>query len=730
MRHDASTLVVRALAVFLILIAATQLTTWWVVRSLSHDFETRAKRHLGTDVQHVREQVKAIESSLDGSADRLKTVLSAQRIDDRAALFAILRDEVHSRRGRGARIVTATGEPIAWWGEDLPFKAHRRYQFDVTNLYITSVRELPSLRVETFVRISNGGESMERFHASDTWIVSMTFHGGFLRQEPSTRRYLIDRQAESSLWLDVVTRGRSEVIDATQNAGRTVTALLVALACLVALALGRGRMPLLGVIALIVVARLALIAVSVREDPLNIFGFEVYGSRILGPLSRSPVDLLLTAAAILAIVIVTARKASKRAVAARVAVALAAGFGFVLIAQNLVDNSRISAIPEHIVPVSAAQGVLLSALLFFAFAVLRMTWHAASRSTAVIAAGVAVIPILLIASAMSPASGGAFVVVAASVLLATLFSAVSSNRSARLAAMALLTVPLVFAPLQIFERGAARRFIADSYAPLVVGEAGQLRTMIEDTLRNEFSRTDLSTILPDDYRHMNLDDLAYALWLRSDLSKLRVPAVITIHDEFTRTTISRFGVGLPQFDERSPTVGREILQVGSLRRDLIHHDFQMTALGTTIAEGSVHVVNPADPGATAFADIYRDFFQSAPDSAVEIHRQIEPAVYDRDGNAESPVNVRLPQNPSWYIARLRPGSGAWVQSSTESSEIYLRRTDNALYAFPLQTPTLQQQVRRAGGVAIWALLAVLLVSAWWSMPAFVAFIRSIPRRFT
>src|SRR5712691_10457656 len=93
----------------------------------------------------------------------------------------------------------------------------------------------------------------------------------------------------------------------------------------------------------------------------------------------------------------------------------------------------------------------------------------------------------------------------------------------------------------------------------------------------------------------------------------------------------------------------------------------------------------------------RDFFQSEPDSAAEIHRQVEPAVYDHDGNAESPVTLRLPQNPSWYIARLRPGTGLWVKSGVESSEIYLRRTDNALYAFPLQTPTWRQQVRRAGG---------------------------------
>jgi signal transduction histidine kinase/HAMP domain-containing protein len=703
------------------------------VRSLSRDFDARAQRHLNIDVQRVRDRVKTIQMELDASANRLQTRLKNQNADDRAALFRILSDEVHARPGRGARIVTHLGESIAWWGEDLPFAAYRRYQFDVTNLYITSIRDLPRSRVETFARIPNEGRVMHRFHSSDAWIVSMKFHGGFLQQEPPTRRYLIDRQSEASLWLDVATRSRGEIIEATRNAGRNTTALLIAIACIVALALSYERIPRLLIVALIVMARLALIAVELRDDPFNIFGFSVYGSRILGPLSRSPIDLLLTALTALVIVICGGQaprlsgQAGRLSSTVRLAVALLFAFGFVALAHNLVDNSRISAIPEHVVPVSAAQGVLLAALLLFAFAILRVTWHSASRATALIVAGVVVIPVLVIAYAMSPPRGGAFLVVAAAVLVATLFCAVVSNRSARMVAMALLAVPVVFAPIQIFERGAARRFVADSYAPLVVGEAGQLRTMIEDTLRNEFSRTELSAILPDDFRHMNLDDLAYALWLRSDLSKWRVPAVITIRDEFTRSPISRFGVGLPQFEERTTNVGREVLQVGSLRRDLIHHDFQMTVWGTTIADGSVHVVNPADPGATAFADVYRDFFQSEPDSAAETHRQIEPAVYDRDGNAESPVTLRLPQNPSWYIARLRPGTGLWAKSGVESSEIYLRRTDNALYAFPLQTTTWGQQGRRAGGLAIWALVSVLLVSAWWSLPAFVAFIRGIPR---
>src|SRR6185369_8742143 len=254
-------------------------------------------------------------------------------------------------------------------------------------------------------------------------------------------------------------------------------------------------------------------------------------------------------------------------------------------------------------------------------------------------------------------------------------------------------------------------------------------TMIEDTLHNEFSRTELSSVLPDDYRRMNLEDLAYALWLRSDLSKWRIPAVITVSDDFTGNVMSRFGVGLPQFNERGTVVGREILQVGSLTRVLLHHEFDVTAFGVTIARGSVHVVNPADPGATSFADIYRDFFEAGTeDVTTGLHAQREPAVYDRDGNVHGATNVRLPQSPVWYLGQLKPGRGAWVRGPlSDSSAIYLRRTEEALFAFPLAIPTPAQQLRRAGGAVIWAIAAALIAIFIHSIPSLIDALRRFPR---
>ncbi|HUP47465.1 MAG TPA: ATP-binding protein [Thermoanaerobaculia bacterium] len=665
------------LLLFLLLAAAIQLATEWRVRSLGAGFESHLEAHLEHDVNRFRQGIASLTAELEASASRIESRLATAGDLSRPALFDLLEGEVRRPR-RGARIVGADGEPVAWWGEELPFTEDRRYSFDTTNVYVVSSREVRDLRVQTFVRIRNDPSAEQDMHRRDAWITSIIFHGGFLRQEPGSHRFLVDRRPESALWLDLRTQSGGQVRQAARNAGTSATALLIALSALLVLFASRRRAPPLASILLIVLARVALLAVEVPYDPLRVFGFEVYGSRILRAFSRSPVDLLLTAAAILGIVVVAAPLLGRLPLMARIVAGALALAGFVKLVDNLADNSRISPLPEHLLPLSAAQAVLLAALLLLAFAITRMVWLRVSARSALVSA--------------------------------------------------LVAAAIVYIPVQIFERQAQRRFIVDTYAPLVAGESGQLRTMIEDTLRSEFSRADLSTILPDDYRHMNLEDLAYGLWLRSDLSKWRVPAVITVKDEFTGTPISRFGVGLPQFEEGGAGDGPEVLQVGSLERVLIHHEFELTAWGTTIALGSVHVVNPAEPGATAFADIYRDFFESDGEEAGGIQPQPTPAVYDRNGAPKSTMTVRLPQTPSWYFDRLTPGSGIWVQAPHgQSALVYVRRTDEALYAFPHDTPTLAQQIRRAGGVAIWALIGAALVLLSHSLPGFSAFLARLRR---
>jgi len=674
---------VRAAILFLLLAGLIQAGAFFSLRSIEATFSRRSADHIREDVSFVRQRVATVEAELDATADRVESRIAAlHREPTRAELFALLRDEVPPSRTRGARIRTPEGDLLAWWGEELRGAAAKTFEFDATNLYIVRSRVAGRYVVESFKRAANAPGTTSSLHPQDAeWTAGATFHAGFLRQEPGMVRQLIERRPDGDLWIDIAPRSSGEVLDTTRVNGRNAAAILLAAGALVVMSMLRNRA---ATVVLIVVARVALLPLNVVDDPSRILHFDLYGSRLLGPFTKSPFDLLATSIAILGIVFVATK--NTRFKIARLLSAIAAAIGYVLLVRNLADNSRVSPLPDHIIPTSAAQAILLASLLCLAYAVLRIArvWEWPEWAPA---------PPL------------------------------------RMLITAVLCGLAVWMPVHQFERDGARRFIADTYAPLVVGEAGQLRTMIEDTLHNEFSRTELSSVLPDDYRRMNLEDLAYALWLRSDLSKWRVPAVITVSDDFTGNVISRFGVGLPQFDERDSAAGKEVLQIGSLTRVLLRHDFDVTAFGTTIARGSVHVVNPADPGATSFADVYRDFFEAGTeDLTTGLHAQREPAVYDRDGNVHGATNVRLPQSPAWYLATMKPGRGAWVTGLLgDSSAIYLRRTDEALFAFPLAIPTAAQQVRRAGGVVIWAIAAALIAIFIQSIPSLIEVLRRFPR---
>src|SRR5215216_5746019 len=102
MRHEqvigtthASRLLTGALAVFLVLVAATQLATWWVVSSLEREFTQRLDHHLSDDVEHVRHRVTETERSLDRAAQRIAIRLKALPANaPRGALFTAIAREV------------------------------------------------------------------------------------------------------------------------------------------------------------------------------------------------------------------------------------------------------------------------------------------------------------------------------------------------------------------------------------------------------------------------------------------------------------------------------------------------------------------------------------------------------------------------------------------------------------------------------------------------------------
>ena len=723
----------RVAAVTLFAVALVDITTAVVVSRIRHDFNARSVRHLDREAQRIRQDVNAVETRLNATAVEVAQEVAAGESVDRTMLFRELR-HIGLPPDIGIRIVDRGGDTLAWWGDELRVIGDLTYGFDATSLYITRSRALttPPVTVQAFQRVINHPKTHSLFDPDDDWVESTVFHAGALRAESASRRYVVERRPDSVLFIDLMPRSHDDVIAAARQAGSDATAIILAAGALLVLILVRNARPLYLAPLLIVIARVAMLRFQIPDDPWHIFGYSLFASRALRAFSRSPADLLLTAAAVLAIVSSGARRLaqhqSSRILAAQMIVAFGAAFGMVMLVRNLVDNSRVSAIPDHIVPTSVAQAALLSALLLFGLAVIRLTANAVQQKRLLIALAIVLVPLLIVAYVAGSVAGVAFLCVAGAVAVSLLIAPLMRARPRRLFAAALLMVPVVFVPLQMFEVVSAQTFVAETYAPLVVGEAGQLRVMIENTLQKDFSRADLSTLLPDDYARMDLQDLAYALWLHSDLSKWRIPAVITVRDIFDHP-ISRFGVGLPQFTERRSDTGREVLQLGSLRRVLLHHDFDVFVGGIPIGQGSVHVVNPADPGATSFADVYRDFFEpTADESTTGLLAQREPVVYERNGSVHGTPLFRLPQSPPWYLAALKPGSGMWVAASGGAS-VYLRRAENALYAFPLQVPTTPQAIRRAGGVAIWAIAFVVAALIACSLPAIATWLSKRPRTF-
>jgi nitrogen fixation/metabolism regulation signal transduction histidine kinase len=729
---------IRMAGLLFALVGLVDVSTSMLARWEKQSFIHRSEEHLEGVVANTRSEITATERVLDANLDR--TVAAVSRAGpgpSRAVLFRIMHHSIGSASGRGALLQSVHEGDLAWWGEELHGSGLKEFEFDVTDLYVVRSRTMQrpggdAWILRQFARFPNFRSDALQ---DDDWISTLRFHGGPLRLRSGSRRFLLLKRADSALWADLAPRRAAEVETRTLTDGADLSALLLALAAAIMLALVRRELRtvstgrLLSDIGFILLVREALVSFTVDSDPERIFGFDIYGSRILGVFSKSPIDLLLTAIALFAcgilLVPFLARQSARASLLVRGVLVAAISYGYVRIVENLASNSRVSAIPDHIVPSSIAQAVLLGSLLFLAFVIVQLTFNRGKMRDTMAGAAVAVLPSIIVLLLNDSVRAEAFAAVSIAAAVAMTVSCTLRQRSSRWFLSAALAVVVIFIPAAHFERSAVERFIAETYAPLVVGESGQLRTMIEDTLHNEFSEMELSNVLPDHFEETTLDDLAYALWLRSDLSKWHVPAVITIEGP-SGETISRFGVGLPQFSERESTVGREVLEVGSLRRILIHHDFEVRVLGRPVGHGSVHVLNPADPGAETFADVYRDFFEASPDDSV-LRTPLEPIVFDRNGNAGGSTTIRLPQSPASYFASLKPGAGHWIGPAAPDSAIYLRRTEGALYAFPVQVPTWWQQLRRAGGVTIWAIVFVAIALLIRHIGDIAAFLRHLPR---
>lgn len=702
---------VRILAAAAFLVGAIALMAALGVWTVDRGWDARLDRELDERVALLDDRLDAAGTKLRSSLEQLERISGDPQ--SRADLFRLLA-RLGIDQSTGIVLVNSRGDRLAWWGEYFPFDECASFCFDATDLYVVEQRSWQlgelDVRATAFERIALVPDELE----GDRWIRAARLHGGALRREQGARRDLLARTESASVYVDVVPEQSEAIIRAIEAAAWTAGAIAIALALAAIAALflrstAPGRVPWISV-ALIVGARLSLLAIRIPSDPLDLFGFAIYASRWLGPFARSPFDLLATAATICVILILLARADVLRTPWGS---GIAAGVGsaiYVLFARNLVENARISPVVEHIVPSSVAQAFLLTGLILLAFGLFALVAHLRTFSSIAVAMGLALAAgaVAIFATQPYEVVWRSWAVVLAAVVTLYLARLVLRSRLVRLPLAACLAAIVVQTPVAMFEQLVVRRFVAETYAPLVAGEGGQLLRMIRGTLESDFTEVDLAGVLPEELGRMDLSDLAFVLWSRSELPAWEIPSSVVLKDH-TGALMSRFAVGLPQF--ASGEEGGE-LRLGALSRELLRHPFTLRLGEAVVGEGVVYLANPLDPGATTVSDIYGELYRKDRRAALgPLEQTAPPVVFEVDGTVHGNAGFRLERSPIRYLQMIDPAGGMWVRpASPESMLVYLQRVEDVLFAFPLELPTWGRQWREWGSTGVWALAMILVGS--------------------
>ena len=698
-----------------------------VLRMEERNAALQRTRAIESSTRNAAAWTRSLTQRLRHHAGRIGDRIRIRGQRDQQSLFLLLSREPFSA-GEGAIILSPEGQPLAWWGENLPSELvaplpdGEAWRFDASSAYIIHRRDVPlgSTRLTTllFRRIPNVKSAPLREAGIDpARFASFRLHAGTPVPLEGLHRRQIAAHSSGTVWIDLEPRAQDEILGTTSRRS-DAAAILMLVTGLLAAAVTAYRSPGLGAFPVAslsagfaILARSALLLLPMSVDRWSVTGFSIYASRILGPFSRSPLDLLLTATVVLFISWMFLRHDRLRTPAGAIARGLAiplSAVGCALFLDNLAANCRIQPVPEHLVPGLPVQAVLLAALVVVGLVLVRIAIiprETRQYPAVFIAALVGMITIAFLLE--DPTLITAHVITSATMIVVSLLSHhLTSGLLTRVAVAALAAGFAIVPPLSLIEHDQQQRFVADTYAPLVAGERSQLREVTSAILGREFGTLGLETFLPDEPDRMALDDLAWVLWRRSSLADLDIPASVRVTDSMGGL-VSRFGIGLPQFsDEMIET--RETLAVGSVVRDLLHHDFSLTFAGQSFGTGDVHVLNPADPGASTFVESYREFLLD-PDQSSPWSTLPEPAVFDSEGNVLAGRFVRTLKSPTWYFQNLDAGSSAWT--STENGRALVYRTSDALWAFPIDSPTITEQFRRTGGFVLWSagLLAVLLL---------------------
>ncbi|MFA6955456.1 MAG: ATP-binding protein [Thermoanaerobaculia bacterium] len=723
----------RLAALAIVTAAASLIVTAAIVGRIDGSFDTMSTARLTGRAELVAAKVGTVEQSLGADADTIAAGMRGIAPANRLAMFDLL-SRVITQPRRGARI-SAGGTPVAWWGDEPRRIGAKSPSFSVTSVQLFQRREVTAggaaYEVLVFRRLKNAGTDPATtfLGVPSEWISASAFNDGTTPLPPGSRRFRLGETR--GLFLDLTPELRPAVLERVRARGRSIAALLAALAfAAVALVHSRG---LAGgrlrdaafATAAIAASRVALLGVHGRGADDPVFGFEAFGSGIAGPFTASPFDLLATAFALFAITFVVASHLRRNRILA-VAVlpivgAIPAAFAFRRLVANITANARVSPLPDSIVPSGPAQLMLFLSMLLFGWTLVQLTRNGFRGVRLAAATAIPAVAAIAALALAGTADALPLACIFGALAIATLASGAYVRGSTGRLARALLIAPLVYCPLAIDEDAGARRFVSDSYAPLVIGESGQTRARVRDLLDREFGVIDLATVLPASIAETDLSDLAVALWLRSDLSRIAIPSVITIGTN-DGIQLSQFGVGLPQLPQREGTSGNETLTIGSAAHELLTFDFHLDSRGARFAEGSIHVLNPTDPAAATVSDAYRDLYVAPALATRSVPRPVElsrafrasspPVIFLSSGEVSGTPSFELPFTAEALFRRIGPSDERWMTSRDARSDVYVRRVGEKLYAFAIEKQTTDAHLRRAGAVAAWSVtFALLLIGA-------------------
>ena len=398
---------------------------------------------------------------------------------------------------------------------------------------------------------------------------------------------------------------------------------------------------------------------------------DAYASPLLGPFSRSPLDLLLTAATALVLALCLFAGTRRRprglrplAVVAAIVLAAMAAAGVCRLVADTVAWSALDLDTVTLVPPSQAHAVLQLALI---------TW---------VLAGLVLMGACLRAAGLWPRP------------LDDLEARPLGARAGALLGLVALAGALLHPALVVLEQRRLQRRIAIEEAPLVLRQPRFREQVLEETQRRIDSLHVLEDV-PAGRARPGIEELAFAVWTSTDLSARGFSSAIEIQDA-DGAVISRFALNLPSLSSRPLPSNetwrrsREPSSLASTARTVLHARRLLTEGGQV--RGAIHVYVADDYWSLPFlrtSDPYSLLFRPAPRGPAR-EDPLVLAAYGRGGEVVFSSVERTPALPAALAASLQPeGPGEWtvlsVDGENHDAYVFAGADDVYVLAYPSVT---------------------------------------------